>query len=102
MNFNQLMRQAQQMQKKANKLKKEYEAKEFVFNSNQNLIQLKMNGKLEILDLKINEELLDKDNLDMLQDLLTVTINDSIKKIEKEKNDPLNAATNGVDVSMFM
>lgn len=102
MNFNQLMRQAQQMQKKANKLKKEYEAKEFVFNSNQNLIQLKMNGKLEILDLKINEELLDKDNLDMLQDLLTVTINDSIKKIEKEKEDTLNAATNGVDVSMFM
>ena len=102
MNFNQLMRQAQQMQKKDNKLKKEYEAKEFVFNSNQNLIQLKMNGKLEILDLKINEELLDKDNLDMLQDLLTVTINDSIKKIEKEKEDTLNAATNGVDVSMFM
>lgn len=102
MNFNQLMRQAQQMQKKANKLKKEFEAKEFQFSSSQNLIDLKMNGKLEIVDLKIKEELLDKDSLDMLQDLLTVTINDSIKKIEKEKEDTLNAATNGVDVSMFM
>ena len=102
MNINQLMRKAQQMQKKANKLKKEFESKEFEFNSSQNYIYLKMNGLLEIKDLKINEELLEKDNLEMLQDLLTVTINDSIKKIEKEKEDTLNAATNGVDVSMFM
>lgn len=102
MNFNQLMRQAQQMQKKANKTKKEFELKEFDFNSQQDLIKIKMNGRLEIADLNISEDLLDKDNKEMLQDLLTVTLNEAIKNIEKQKEDTLNAVTNGVDVSMFM
>jgi len=102
MNFNQLVRQAQQMQRKVNKLKKEFEEKVFDFSSQQDLITGKINGKLEIVELNISEQLLEKENKEMLQDLLAVTINENIKKIEKEKDDTLNGATNGVDVSAFL
>lgn len=102
MNFNQLVKQAQQMQRKVNKLKKEYEDKEFDFASQQNLITGKINGKLELIELHINENLIDKDNIDMLEDLLMVTINENMKKIEKDKEDTINKATNGVDVSAFL
>lgn len=102
MNFNQLIKQAQQMQKKANKLKKEFEEKEFEFSSAQDLIKMKINGKLEIMNIDIADDMLDKDNKDMLQDLLIATLNDAIKTIEKEKEDTVSVATNGVDVSMFM
>lgn len=102
MNFNQLVKQAQQMQRKVNKLRKEFEAKEFDFTSQQDMITGKINGKLEIVELNISDQLLEKENKEMLQDLLLVTINENIKKIEKEKEDTLNVATNGVDVSAFL
>jgi hypothetical protein len=102
MNFNQLVKQAQQMQRKVNKLKKEYEEKEFEFSSQQDLITGKINGKLELVELHINESLIDKDNIDMLEDLLMVTINENMKKIENDKDDTINKATNGVDVSAFL
>lgn len=102
MNLNQLMRQAQQMQKKVNKLKKEFEDKEFEFTSPQDLITGTINGKLEITQLNISESLLEKDNKDMLEDLLISTINENMKKISKAKEDTLNGATGGVDVSAFL
>ena len=86
MNFNQLVRQAQQMQRKVNKLKNEFDEKEFEFASQQDLITGKINGNLEIIDLKINKDLLDEENKEMLEDLL----------------DTINNATNGVDVSAFL
>lgn len=100
MNFNQLMKQAQQMQKKVNKVKKEFNNKEFEFTSQQDLLSGKINGKLEITELYINDSLL-KDK-EMLEDVLIVTINEQISKITKEKEDTLNKATNGVDVSAFL
>ena len=102
MNFNQLVKQAQQMQRKVNKLKKEFESREFDFTSQQDLITGKINGKLEIVELNISDQLLEKENKEKLQDLLLVTINENMKKIEKEKEDTLNVATNGVDVSAFL
>ena len=102
MNFNQLLKQAQQMQKKVNKFKREYEEKTFDFESQQGLIKGQINGKLEIVQLDINAELLAVENKDMLQDLLTVSLNEIIAKTSKEKEDALNKLTNGVDVSAFL
>lgn len=102
MNFNQLVRQAQQMQRKVNKLKNEFDEKEFEFASQQDLVTGKINGNLEIIDLKINKDLLDEENKEMLEDLLVVNINENIAKIAKEKEDTINNATNGVDVSAFL
>jgi len=102
MNFNQLLKQAQQMQKKVNKFKKEYEEKTFDFESQQGLIKGQINGKLEIVQLDINPELLAVENKDMLQDLLTVTLNEIMTKTSSEKEDALNKITNGVDVSAFL
>ncbi len=102
MNFNQLLRQAQQMQRKVNKIKKEFEEKKFEFSNQQGLIHGKINGKLEISELHIDDSLLEKENKEMLEDLLMVTLNENITKIAKEKDDTVNTATNGVDVSAFL
>lgn len=102
MNFNQLVKQAQQMQRKVNKVKSEFNAKEFDFSSQQNLITGKLNGKSEIIELKISDELLNAENKEMLEDLLLITINENISKVTKEREDAINAVTNGVDVSAFL
>lgn len=102
MNFNQLVKQAQQMQRKVNKMKKEYDEKIFDFESQQGAIKGKINGKLEIVELNIDQQMLNIENKEILQDLLIVTLNENIQKINQEKEDTLNKVTNGVDVSAFL
>ena len=102
MNFNQLVKQAQQMQRKVNKMKKEYDEKIFDFESQQGAIKGKINGKLEIVELNIDQQMLNIENKEILKDLLIVTLNENIQKINQEKEDTLNKLTNGVDVSAFL
>lgn len=102
MNFNNLVAQAQQMQRKVNKLKKEFNEKEFEITSQNELITGKMKGNLSITELNIDQSLLNIDSKEDIEDLLLITINQTIEKIEKEREDTLNKATNGVDVSAFL
>ena len=102
MNFNQLMKQAQQMQRKVNKVKKELDNEIYDFESQQGAVQGKINGKLEIVELNINDQMLNNENKEILQDLIMVSLNETIKKINKEREDALNKVTNGVDVSAFL
>ena len=99
MNFNQLMKQAQVMQKKLDKIKKEYDEKEVEFKSADGAIQGVMNGNLELTSLNINEELLEKESKEVLEDLLTLTINNIIKQVKDEKDEAINAATGGANMA---
>lgn len=96
MNIQQLMKQAQQMNKKLKKIRTEYEAKEFDFSSANGEITGKINGKLAITELNIKEELLGVENKEDLQDLLTITINDIVGKVSKEKQDLIDSVTGGI------
>ncbi|MEG0365367.1 MAG: YbaB/EbfC family nucleoid-associated protein [Coprobacillus sp.] len=102
MNFNQLVQQAQQMQRKVGKAKKELDAKEYDIVCQNNLITGKMLGSLQIKDIHIDESLLKVENKDDLEALLSVTINQMIDSISKEREDTLDKLTNGVDVSAFL
>ncbi|MEG0368326.1 MAG: YbaB/EbfC family nucleoid-associated protein [Coprobacillus sp.] len=102
MNFNTLVQQAQQMQKKVNKAKKEFDAKEFEIECQNNYISGKMLGSLEIKELHIDPTMMTSDNQDDIEALLIVTINQMISKINKEKEDTVDKLTNGVDVSAFL
>lgn len=102
MNFGNLVQQAQQMQRKVNKAKKDYDAKEFDFASQNDIITGKMKGSLEITELHIDQSMMNVENQQDIEDLLVVTINQIIDKISKDKEDTLNKITNGVDVSAFL
>ncbi|MEG0592538.1 MAG: YbaB/EbfC family nucleoid-associated protein [Coprobacillus sp.] len=102
MNFNQLVQQAQQMQRKVGKAKKELDEKEYDIVCQNNLITGKMLGSLQIKDIHIDESLLKVENKDDLEALLSVTINQMIDSISKEREDTLDKLTNGVDVSAFL
>lgn len=102
MNFNQLLKQAQQIQKKVNKTKKEFTEKVFDFEGQQGIVSGKVNGNLELLELHIKEEMISVENKEMLEDMLIVSINEIMKKIDKEREDTLNKITNGVNVSAFL
>lgn len=102
MNFNSLLKQAQQMQKKVNKVKKTLDEKEYEFVSQENMITGKIKGNLDIIELHINPNMMNKEHQEEVEDLLIVTLNQKIQDIQKEREDTLNKLTNGVDVSAFL
>lgn len=98
MDINALMRQAQSMQKQMQKKQKEVESKEFVVTTNGGAIVITIKGDKTILKVDIDEELLDKENKDMFEDMLIVAFNEAIRKVETEMASAMNGATGGMNI----
>jgi len=95
MNMQALMKQAQAMQKSMLDAKNKIDATEFEGNSE--LVNIKMNGKREILSVKIKEDAeLTQDDLEILEDMFAIAANDALSKIEKEIADKLGKQTGGL------
>lgn len=93
MNMQALMQQAQKLQRDISKKKDEINEMNFVGNSE--LVEVTFNGKKEMLSIKIKSDTsLDKEDLEVLEDMIIIASNDAIKKIDKEMNDKLGAYGN--------
>ena len=95
MNINQLMKQAQLLQKKVAKKQTELEAEIHEFEGSNQLIKGKMNGALEIVSLEIDPSLCNVEAKEDLEALITVTLNKTIKEISEKKEKALSAITGG-------
>ena len=81
MNMQALMRQAQNLQKDMLKIQEEIEKTEF--EGENSLIKVKVNGKKEILSINIDKSSnMDKDDIEMLEDMIMVAINNAFKKVD--------------------
>ena len=85
-----LMKQAQAMQKKMLDSKNEIEKMEFEGKSE--LVTVKMNGKREVLNVIIEDSVtLEKDDIEILQDMIAIAVNDALKQIDKITNEKLGS-----------
>ncbi|MCI5701930.1 MAG: YbaB/EbfC family nucleoid-associated protein [Erysipelotrichaceae bacterium] len=83
MNMQALMRQAQSLQKDMLKSKEEIDKMEFTATSN--LVSVKVNGKKEVLNVKIEAPTdFSGDDIDMLEDMIMVAVNEAFKQVDKE------------------
>ena len=98
MNLNAIMQQAQKMQQQMQKKQIELESKEFEFSSNGGAIKIKMLGNKQMISLNIDEDLIDKGEKDMLQDMLVIAINEAINKIDEESAKIMESATGGMKI----
>ncbi len=89
-----LMQQAQQMQRKIGKI--EQELNETVYEGSNNGVDVKVNGAMEIVGISIEEDLLEKDNKEMLEDVLMLAINSAIAKANEDRDAKLGVITQGV------
>jgi hypothetical protein len=81
MNMQALMRQAQSLQKDMLKVQEEIEKKEFEGESS--LVKVKVNGKKELLSIEIDKTAtLESDDIEMLEDMITVALNTTFKKVD--------------------
>ena len=83
MNMQAIMKQAQAMQKKLLESKAKIDAK--IFEGNSELVKVKMNGKREIISVELkNMDDFEKDDIEMLQDMIMIAMNDVLSQIDKE------------------
>ena len=79
-NMNSLLKQAQQMQQKMSTLQKELETREIETSSGGGMIKIKMNGKQEILEFKLDPECVDPSDVETLEELVMTAVNQAVKE----------------------
>lgn len=85
----QLMKQAQKMQEQMQKAQEELEEAEIEGTSGGGAVTVAMNGKKVVSAIKLDESVVDKDDIEMLEDLIMAAYNDALNKAEKLSNEKL-------------
>ena len=95
MNIQSLMREAQKMQKELQKTQSELENTKYEGSSS--LVSVVLNGNKNVVSVKINsDESLDKDDIEMLEDMIVVAFNDASKKVDADKEKKLGKYGQGL------
>lgn len=97
-NMNNMMRQMQKMQKKMMKAQEELHAMTFEASSGGGMVTVTANGKKEITDIQINEEVVDPDDIEMLQDLIIAATNDVLNQVDEKTNETMGQFTKGLNM----
>lgn len=97
-NMNNLMKQAQAMKKQMENMQKEVEQAEFDITSGGGAVSVKINGKKEVLSIKIKPEVVDPEDVEMLEDLVLTAVNEAIRKVEDETTNKMGKVTGGLNI----
>jgi DNA-binding YbaB/EbfC family protein len=81
-NMNQMLKQAQKMQKQMETQQAELEAKEFSAAAGGGVVEVTVTGKREVTKVKIDPEAVDPDDVEMLEDLIATCINNALKQVD--------------------
>ena len=95
-NMNNIMKQAQRMQRQMEETTKELEEKEYTAAAGGGAVTVTVSGKKEVVSIKLSEEVVDPDDIEMLQDMIVVAINDAMNKIDKETENKMGKYTQGM------
>ena len=95
-NMNNLMKQAQKMQKQMEQTQAEWEAKEYEASAGGGVVKVKINGQKELTEVKIAEEVVDPDDIEMLEDLIMAAVNEVIRAQADDEKEQLGKITGGM------
>lgn len=95
-NMTNLMKQAQRMQRQMEEGQKELETKEFTAKAGGGAVEARVNGKKELLSIKISEEAVDPDDVEMLQDMIVAAVNEAMGQAEAAGQELMGKMTGGL------
>lgn len=100
MNINQIMKQAQAMQKKMAKEQEELAKREFEATSGGGMVTAKVSGTGTLLSLTIDPEVVNKEDVEMLQDLVVAAVNEATKKVADETQGNMMGMMNQMGIKL--
>lgn len=93
-----MMKKIQQMQEDMTKIQEEVEATEYTSSVGGGAVEVTVNGAHEILSIKMQPDVVDPEDIDMLEDLLISAINESIKKANDAMDQGMERAKGGLSI----
>jgi len=103
MNFNyqEMLKQAKIMQKQMEKIQEELKKTEFSASSGGGAVKVKVNGDQQVLEIKIDKEIIDLNDIEMLEDMILVAVNDALSQSKAEAKTRLMGLTGGLNIPGF-
>lgn len=99
-NLQQMMRQAQKMQEDIAVLQQELNGREVEATSGGGMVRVVAYGNKELKSIEINPEAIDKDDIEMLQDLVLAAVNEAIRKADDMMKTEMAKVTGGLDLGL--
>ena len=94
MNIQAMMKQAKKMQK--DMLKSKEEIDNTIFDGKSSFVSVEMRGTKELTKVKIDSDSLDKEEIEMLEDMILVAVNEASKKVDKMTEEKMGKYTSGM------
>ena len=95
-NMNNLMKQAQRMQRQMEEKQKELEEKQYSASAGGGAETVTVSGKKEVLSVKLSEEEVDPDDIEMLEDLIVAATNEAFRQAEEDSSQMMSQLTGGL------
>jgi len=93
-----IMKQAQQMQRRMAQLQEELANKQVEASAGGGMVTATVNGKQQLLGLKIDPAAVDPDDVEMLQDLVTAAVNEALKQSQQMASEEMSKLTGGMSI----
>ncbi len=97
-NLQQLAAKAQKMQEDMDKVTSELEGREYKATAGGGAVEVTVTGKLEVKNIEISPEVVDKEDIEMLSDLIIAATNEAIRAATEEKNTEIDKISGGLNI----
>lgn len=102
MDRNSMMKRIQQMQEDMERVQAEVEASSYTASAGGGAVEAVVNGKHEVESIKINPEVVDPEDVEMLQDMIIVAVNEAIRKASDAMDQGIESAKGGLSIPGLM
>lgn len=93
-----IMKQAQAMQQKMARMQQEMESREVEASAGGGMVTALVNGRQQLLSLKIEKSVVDPEDVEMLQDLVMAAVNEALKKSQEMVQSEMSKITGGFNI----
>lgn len=93
-----MLKQAQKMQEDMAAMQAELEEREYEVAAGGGVVGVKINGKKEIISVKIAPEVVDPDDIETLEDLIVAAVNEAVKKVESVSSEEMQKITGSMSI----
>lgn len=97
-NMNQMLAKAQKMQADMQSLQADLEQREYTATAGGGMVEITVDGKHLVKSVKINPEAVDTDDIEMLEDFITLAFNEAVGKAMEESEQEMGAITSGLNL----